>query len=57
MRLLHVLIAKRCGIPLLRRKIRKLDGLTKLIHDQIEALPVDRHRVDPEGQSELRRLG
>jgi DNA-binding GntR family transcriptional regulator len=54
---LHSLIAERSGNPLLVREIRKLHDMTMLIHDQLEAFLIGGHRVDPEEQWELRRLG
>ena len=54
---LHRLIADRSGNPILAREIRKLQDMTLLIHDQLEAFLIGGHRVDPEEQWDLRRMG
>src|SRR4051794_35387787 len=51
---LHNLVAERSDNPLLAREIAKLQGLTMLIHDQLESVLIGRNQIPRDEKVEIR---
>jgi DNA-binding GntR family transcriptional regulator len=53
---LHLLIADRTGNPILAHEIRRLHDITRMIHDQIETVPMGGPHIGPGERREFRTI-
>jgi DNA-binding GntR family transcriptional regulator len=53
---IHTTVAARSGNPLLAREIVKLHRISMLVHDQLESVLLDAHRISPVERDETRSM-